>query len=158
MNRTDAFDLMIEILRDTLPAELQGFRPRKAPHLLKIAYGNDRVHYEVAPDTARGALEVALHFEDGPASTVAWLGYFDGMVVEVKEQLGPDAHLERWTASWGRFYELHQMPTLDAALARRAGERLATFITVLEPLVQVAGVPPERSAMPEGTFRRRWRR
>jgi len=146
MARRDFFDETVERLRPLLPPDLAGFRPKVNPLLLKLDYGNERVHYEVAPDTSRGHLEVGLHFEDGPVSTAAYLAWFDRHIVELKHQLGADVELERWTASWGRFYELHPLGRLDGVVARRVATRLAAFVVALQPLVEAAGVAPERSA------------
>ena len=146
MSRRDFFDDMVERLRPRLPADLVGFRSKANPILLKLDFGNERVHYEVAPDGARGHIEVGLHFEDGPVSTAAYLAWFDRHIVELKHGLGAEVELERWTGSWGRLYELHPLGRLDAAEAERIATRLAAFIVALQPLVEAAAVAPERSA------------
>ena len=96
----DFFAAVVTRLRETLPPDLAGFRHRANTMLLKIDYGNERVHYEVWTDSARGRIEIGLHFEDGPASTAAYLAYFDARIVEIKHLLGPQIDLERWTLSW----------------------------------------------------------
>ena len=73
--------------------------------LLKVHYGNERIHFEVWADGNRGFLEIGLHFEDGPASTAAYLAFFDARIVEIKHLLGAEVELERWTASWGHLFE-----------------------------------------------------
>ena len=160
MSRRDFFAETIERLQPRLPDDLHGFRARPNPILLKLDYGNERVHYEVAPDGARGHIEIGLHFEDGPMSTTAYLAWFDRHIVELKHELGPTVELERWTASWGRLYELHPLARLDAEVAELAARRLAAFVTALQPLVEAAGIAPERSALatePRGPWRA-WRR
>ena len=160
LTRRQFFDETVERLRPLLGPGLAGFRPRFSPVLLKLDFGNERVHYEVAPDGGRGHLEVGLHFEDGPVSTAAYLAWFGRHIVELKHELGAEIELERWTASWGRVYELHPLGRLDAAVAERTAGRLAAFIIALQPLVEAAAVEPERSVLPadqRGPWRT-WRR
>ena len=130
-------------VRRRLPGSLSGFRAAGGGFLLKLSYGNERVHYEVAPDAQRGHVEVALHFEDGPVSTAGYLALFDRHIVELKHMLGPEVELERWTASWGRLYELHPMQALDGDLASVVAERLAAIIVAAQPLVEGAAIPAE---------------
>jgi hypothetical protein len=163
LTRRDFFDAVAERLREELPAERRDFRQRANPLLLKLDYGNDRVHYEVWCDGERKTIELGLHFEDGPVSTTAYLAYFDGLIVELKHDLGPELELERWTASWGHLYEHWPLTMLTEGLAARVAARLARLIARLQPLVEAAGIPPERSALaPEDRERRgpwrKWRR
>lgn len=143
LSRRAFFDGVEREVRRLLPGDLAGFRAAGGGFLLKLSYGNERVHYEVAPDSQRGHVEVALHFEDGPASTVAYLAAFDRHIVELKHDLGTAVELERWTASWGRLYELHPMHALDADLATAVGARLAALIVAAQPVVEAAAVPAE---------------
>jgi hypothetical protein len=101
-----------------------------------------------------------LHFEDGPVSTAAYLAFFDARIVELKHELGPEVELERWTASWGHLYELTPLTRLDRDLVDQIVERLASFISVLQPMVVAAAIAPERAAAPSeprGPWRK-WRR
>jgi len=153
------FDRVTSQLKRALPTDLAAFQSRAGFQLLKISYDNDRVHYEVGVDNGRGHLELALHFEDGPVSTLAYLAHFDRRILELKHRLGPELELERWTVSWGRIYEVWPLATLDRAIADRAADRLADVITVLQPLVVEAAVPPERFAQPhDPRSRGRWHR
>ena len=142
--RRDWFAAIIRDLRVELPDSLAGFTPIVGISLLKIAYANPRIHYEIGPDTARGHLELALHFEDGPVSTAGYLRWFDREIVALKHELGAPLEMERWTASWGRIYELHPLPRFDATSASEAAARLARLIATLQPLVEAAAIPPER--------------
>ena len=160
MTRRDFFTDVVDDLRRLLPEDLVGFTHRAGMHLLKVHYGNERIHYEVWTDGQRGQIEVGLHFEDGPFSTAAYLAFFDALIVELKHELGPQLELERWTASWGHLYELHPLGRLDQAAVDRIARRLAGLITALQPLVTMAGIPAERAAQatePRGPWRA-WRR
>lgn len=156
--RNAFFARVVERTRQHVPVELVGFSARPAFNLVKLAYGNERVHYEVAVDNSRRLLEIALHFEDGPISTLAYLRWFDPQIVELKDLLGPEIELERWTVSWGRLYELWPLESLARPVADRVAARLGAYITTLQPRVDEAGIKPERSAQPSaGRFRPRRR-
>lgn len=147
LTRRDFFAAVVERLGAELPEARRAFQHRSNPLLLKIDYGNQRVHYEVWCDGERRILGLALHFEDGPVSTAVYLAYFDRLIVELKHELGPEIELERWTASWGHLYEHWPLTTLTEALAGRVATRLARLIATLQPLVEAADVPAERSAL-----------
>jgi hypothetical protein len=156
LNRRDFFTLVTTQVQTRLPAELADFHHHANIMLLKIHYGVERVHYEVWADGARQRLEIGLHFEDGPASTAAYLAFFDARIVEIKHHLGVNVELERWTISWGHLFESMALGPLDRKLAHAVADRLAAYITLLQPLIVEANVPAERRE--ESTEpRRRWR-
>ena len=158
--RREFFAAVVERLPALLPEALSPFQHRAASNLLKLHYGNDRIHFEVWTDGIRGQIEIGLHFEDGPVSTAAYLTFFDDRIVELKHELGTQLELERWTPSWGHLCELLPLGRLDQAAAARVARRLAALIEALHPLVVAASIPPERSAQPaagRGPWRS-WRR
>lgn len=160
LTRRDFFAAVVERLRVLLPSDLADFAHRANMNLVKVYYGNERIHYEVWTDGARGTIEFGLHFEDGPLSTAAYLAHFDQHIVELKHALGPQLELERWTASWGHLFELAPLTKLTAATVDRTAHRLAALITTLQPLVEAAGIASERSVQPtesRGPWRK-WRR
>ena len=108
MTRQDFFAKVVAGLRVDVPEAFRDFTHRSNTLLLKIDFGNPRVHYEVWCDAEKDILGVGLHFEDGPFSTEAYLAYFDRHILEIKHILGTDIELERWTASWG-----HSMNTAN---------------------------------------------
>ncbi|HEY7035322.1 MAG TPA: hypothetical protein VH482_28545 [Thermomicrobiales bacterium] len=148
LTRRAFFDRVVTGVRRDVAPELNGFRANAYGHLLKIHYDNERVHFEVWPDSHRGRIEIGLHFEDGPVSTAAYLRYFDARIVELKHLLGTEVELERWTVSWGHFYYLVPLAPFDLAKANRVAKLLASLIDVLEPLVRQAAVPRERVDQP----------
>lgn len=139
------FSGIIEGLSQYLPAELKDFRHRGGDFsLIKIWYDHYRVHYEVALDQQIGKIEIGLHFEDGPASSLQYLALFDAQILEIKDRLGVDVELERWTQSWARIYELRPLTTLDDNMLRTCIERLARFIIEFQPIVAGANIQLER--------------
>jgi hypothetical protein len=156
LSRRTFFDRVVAGVRGGVAPDLQDFHVRSHGYLVKIHYDNERVHYEVWPDSHRGTIEIGLHFEDGPASTAAFLRFFDERIVELKHQLGVELELERWTVSWGHIYYLIPLVPLDGAKARESAGLLARLIDVLEPLVREAAVSRERVDQP--VERRRFER
>jgi hypothetical protein len=148
LTRHAFFDRVVADVRREVAPGLNGFRAQSHGHLLKLHYENDRVHYEVWPDSHRGRIEVGLHFEDGPVSTAAYLRFFDARIVELKHLLGCDVELERWTVSWGHLYFLVPLAPFDLAKAKQTVGLLTSLIDVLEPLVRQASVPRERVDQP----------
>jgi hypothetical protein len=140
LSRPAFFDEIIKVLRRDLSGPLADFRTRRFGHLLKVFYGNERVHFEVWADGGRDQIELGLHFEDGPESTQEYLAFFDRRIVEIKGVAGESLELERWTASWGHLFEILPLQPLTRERARATGERLALLIEKLQPLVDEAGV------------------
>jgi hypothetical protein len=159
LTRREFFADLAEAVRRALPPERQLFEQRQTMNLLKISYGaNYRIHYEAWISAEKGHVEIGLHFEDGPASTERLLRHFDDCILEIKDELGPQAELERWTQSWGHLFELHPLEPLTGAFAERLAARVARFIDVLQPLLDEAyelGLAP-RQPHPS-TFHERFR-
>ncbi|MCA9858392.1 MAG: hypothetical protein KC438_01650 [Thermomicrobiales bacterium] len=141
-NRSAFFDDIIQYLRAELPPELREFKVRQTSYLVKLFYGNERVHFEVWVDPVRAQIEIGLDFEDGAESTAAYLSFFDQRIVEIKELTGPDLELERWTRTWGHFVEVYPIAPIDRERARTIAERMVVFMSVLQPLIEEAAVPP----------------
>jgi hypothetical protein len=154
LRRQEFLSGVVENLRNELPEELASFRIKSTSQLVKIYYENERVHYEVWTSSNRSQTELGLHFEDGPISTMAYLAYFDQLIVELKDELGPTIELERWTTSWGHLYEILPLGKLTDFQTERTAKRLAKLISVLQPLVDAAAIPAERNSMPEGSERK----
>lgn len=160
ITRREFFGEVAEQLRALLPDERQGFESRHTMNLMKVHYGaNYRIHYEVWINTEKQYVELGLHFEDGPASTERLLRHFDRHILEIKDLLGVEVELERWTQSWGHLFELHPLEPLSEPFAARLASRLARHIGVLQPLLDEAyelGLAP-RQPRPS-TFHERFRR
>lgn len=157
-NRVAFFADIARYLRVELPAGLRDFQIRQTPFLMKLYYQNERVHFEVWVDSLRQQIEIGLDFEDGAESTAAYLAFFDGRIVEIKERIGPAVELERWTKTWGHFVEVYPIEPLTRDRALMIADRMVTFMTVLQPLVDEANIAAgERptSSRPYWTRRRK---
>jgi hypothetical protein len=139
LTRAAFLDGIAARLRRELPEQYRGFRTRRFGHLMKIYFDNERVHYEVWVDTRRAQVEVGLHLEDGPGSTLVYLALLDRHILEIKHVLGPQAELGRWTQSWGHLIETWPLVTLDDGLRTTVGERARLYIETLQPLLEEAG-------------------
>ena len=135
---------IVRELKAGLPPGYQSFRHRGDFNLMKVWFDHYRVHYEVVIDQQIGMIEIGLHFEDGPASTLGFLALLDARILEIKDRLGPEIELERWTQSWGRIYDLRPLTTLNERITVPCGKRLVELITVLQPIVDASGIRLER--------------
>lgn len=158
-SRATFFDDITRYLRVELPEDLRGFRVRQTSFLMKLYYQNERVHFEVWVDPVRQQIEIGLDFEDGAASTAAYLAFFDQRIVEIKEQTGPTLELERWTKTWGHFVEVYPIEPLTRERALMIGDRMVTFLSVLQPLIEEAAIEAgERRPLTSRPFWKRRRR
>jgi hypothetical protein len=134
------FDGIVKACRKSLPPDLQRFTHSGSFNLMKVWYGYQRIHFEVVLDQQINRIEVGLHFEDGPASTIAYLELLDRQILALKEALGYQTELERWTQSWGRIYELHSLDELTPEVTRLIAGRLDLYIRTLWPTIELSGV------------------
>src|SRR5687768_16103476 len=135
---------IVRELNASLPPDYRGFRHRGDFNLMKVWFDHYRVHYEVVIDQQIDKIETGLHFEDGPASTLGFLALLDARILEIKDVLGPEIELERWTQSWGRLYELRALQTLDEPFTKSCGKRLVKLITLVQPMIDSSGIRLER--------------
>ena len=128
----------LELTRQALPPELQGFRSRRRFTLSQLYYGNPRLHFEVWIQGKRRRLEVGLHLEADATTNAHVLKYLADRFIEIQAQTTLPLELEQWTRSWGRIHVYVPYERLDHPLAQMVAERLARMIIVLQPLVEEA--------------------
>lgn len=122
-------------LKNRLPEELRRFDlGRGHSRLLKLHYERPDVHFEAWHHPGDGRLEIGLHFEGTPAFNDRAFNYFRSRMVAVKAQL-PRAELEPWDRGWSRLYETIPATHLDEHVQAAAVERMAAYITALQPMV-----------------------
>ena len=156
--RAAFFDDIVRQLRAELPGELSQFELRNYSYLIKLFYGNERVHFEVWADSMRSQIEIGLDFEDGADSTAAYLAFFDERIVEIKARTGPTLEMERWTKTWGHFVEVYPDQPFDRETARQIGDRMVVIMSVLQPMIEEADIAPGNRTSTNGGFWRRRRR
>lgn len=159
MKRRPFFNAVRETLVQQLPVGLQEPTARQSMTNLKLRYGpNYRVHYEVMISSETGNVELGLHFEHDQKSTGRLLEHFDRYIHEIKDELGQQCELERWTRSWGHIFEVHQLQPLTPDFADLLARRLAIYVIALQPILEEAfedGLVPRQPRPGRGG---RWRR
>ena len=130
---------LLDATRARLPAELQPFRARQQPALVKAFYGDPAIHFEVWLHRARGRVEVGLHFETRDAARNArMLEYVADELVFLKAALGEGLEAEPWDKGWTRLYQVLPLEPLLSDFRARLAEHFARFIETLEPVRQAA--------------------
>ena len=104
--------------------------------LVKLHYGNPRVHYEVWVRRGAGTVEVGLHFEGTAERNSRYLAELNGHHASTVASLGPDVETEQWAGSWARVHQVFPFSTLDEDLLMVVSGRLAQMVRVLEPVVR----------------------
>ena len=127
----------VELVRMQLPPELRDVQViGPAASLVKLHYGDPKVHYEVWVRRRAASVEVGLHFE-GPAETNSmFLEQLAGPYSDALVSLGPEVEPEQWTASWTRVHQELPLTTLDEDMLMVVSGRLSQMVRVLEPLVR----------------------
>ena len=139
LSAKEFFEVLPAALSARLPVELRAFHSgRGAGRLLKVHYGDPHVHFEAWHHAGAGRFEVGLHLEADAASNRRRFEALRERMVEVKGPL-PRAELEPWDRGWCRLYETFPAAVLDGGVLSEAAERLAAYITVLQPIAEAIG-------------------
>ena len=136
MRIRDFLLLVYDALTPLLPKRLRTHEWRVRFSLLQVYFESPAVHYEVWVQKKNRRIELGLHFEGDPDENYGWAAALAPRALEIQSQLGPEVELEEWTRDWTRLHETRPFAgQLDAALAQATAERLAAFITTLEPIL-----------------------
>lgn len=103
--------------------------------LIKIHYGNPKLHYEANHQARSQTFEIGLHFEADRFTNARLLGAFRVHQKKVERALR-NARLEEWDKGWTRIWEPIAYEELDAKLQRDVAARLARYIKLLEPMLR----------------------
>ena len=123
------------LVRERVPPELREFRWESFSFQSKLWYGNKALHYEIWPREKLGTIEIGLHFEADPLTNARLLAAFTANAKMIWRALA-GARIEDWDRGWARVWEPlpHRKP--DAALASELAERIAGYVTALEPILR----------------------
>ena len=123
------------LVRERVPTELREFQWESYSFQSKLWYGNKALHYEIWPREKLGTIEIGLHFEADPLTNARLLAAFTANAKAVRRKL-VDARIEEWDRGWARVWEPlpHRKP--DAQLAVELAERIAGYVTALEPILR----------------------
>jgi hypothetical protein len=137
LSPSDFFAGLRKGVKSSLPPDLRGFAlGRGHGRLLKIHFEHPEFHFEAWHHTGDGRLEIGLHFEGAADLNGRAFEFFRAHVIEVKARL-PRAELEPWDRGWSRLYETLPAAQLDDQVLDEAVPRLADYISVLQPLVEM---------------------
>jgi hypothetical protein len=122
--------------REHLPTELKKFKAATRGWLCQLYYRDARLHYEVwNMGERRGVLEIGLHFESRERDeNVALLKHFSRHLIEIKSRLGSQWEAEMWDKGWTKVYETVPFEPFSDEVLERISKRLATAMTVLQPI------------------------
>ena len=127
----------VELVRMQLPAELRDVQVvGPVSSLIKLHYGEPKVHYEVWIQRRTGNVEVGLHFEGPVEKNWRYLEELKGGYSHVIASLGPGMETERWTDSWTRVHRVLSFSALDEDLLMEVSGCLAQMVRRLEPVVR----------------------
>lgn len=125
-----------DLIRRKVPVALRDFRfGARWAYLMKIYYGNELIHYEASHRSKARTVEVGLHFESDELTNARLLGAFRSHARAIGRRL-PDARLEEWDRGWTRIWEPVSYERYDAELRDALADRIARYITVLEPILR----------------------
>ncbi len=139
MKTADFLTGLLDQTRARLPAELGECQTFQRWSLAKLWFDDAAIHYEVAPHTSRGRIEVALHFETrNPRHNAAMLEYFVEELLFLKAALGERLEAEPWDKGWTRVYLTLPLEALLPDFQQRVASYLAEFVETLEPILRDA--------------------
>jgi hypothetical protein len=104
--------------------------------LIKLHFGNPKIHYEIWLQRRHKLIEVGLHFEDQAPVNKHYLTALTGHAPAIRDALGPAVEAEQWTDSWTRLHQSILMTSLDEDLLLEVADATSRMISVLEPLVR----------------------
>ena len=122
-------------VRERVPSQFREFQWESFSFQSKLWYGNKALHYEIWPRARLGTIEIGLHFEADPLTNARLLGAFAANGKAIRRALA-GARIEEWDRGWARVWEPlpHRKP--DEGLAIELAERIAAYVTSLEPILR----------------------
>jgi hypothetical protein len=128
-------------LRDLPRAVADDLDGTAAPHqlvvrsMVKLWFGNKDLHFECGLYERRKVVELGLHFESDAITNLQLLGAFRAHRKTIAKRI-PTARIEAWDKGWARVWEPIEIGPLDVALRTIVARRLATYVRVLEPILE----------------------
>jgi hypothetical protein len=111
-------------------------------NMAKLWSGNKQLHYEAWIRDRLGVIELGLHFEADALTNARLLAAFRARERTIRRSLDDDVRIEMWDRGWARVWEPVVLATLDRVFLERIGDRIAAYVTALEPLLR-AEVPSD---------------
>lgn len=110
----------------------------RAGYLLKVHFGQPRIHYELWPRRDAGLLELGLHAEAAPQANAAILAALEERAETLLPALGAAWEPEYWTRSWTRLHVTLPYDPLDTGRVEEVAALLGRAIALIQPIVDQA--------------------
>ena len=137
----------VELVRMQLPPDLRDLEViGPVGSLVKLHYGDPKLHYEVWVRRRAGAVEVGLHFESTAETNSHYLNGLTDLHDTVVAPLGPEIEAGGWAASWTRVHRSFAFSSLDEDLLMIVSGCLSQMIRLMEPAVRQISVSLNRGA------------
>lgn len=129
-----------QVVAEFLPPPYQNFHKGHTEWYSQIYFGDDRhIHYEISRtwNKAGRQLEIGLHLESKDRD-FNWrlLQKLDGYLVQICDELQRDVKADVWDRGWTKIYEIYPDQELTETWLKYTAERLAKFITVVQPILE----------------------
>jgi hypothetical protein len=125
-----------------MSADLPPIHATSYSYMAQLWSGNKQLHYEAWIRDRLGVIEIGLHFEADALTNARLLAAFRARERAIHRALGADVRIETWDKGWARVWEPVELVTLDRDFLERIGDRVAAYVTALEPLLR-AEVPSD---------------
>lgn len=140
LKHTEFMRTLAKQMDNHLPAPYDHFKLWNTKWIFQLYYGDERhIHYEVSRVWNRDGrqLEIGLHFETKDQQRNQWLvTMMDKHLLEIQAALDSDVKAERWDRGWSKVYQIFPDQDLTQALVTDTCQRLAAFITVVQPIYE----------------------
>jgi len=127
---------VVERVLEDLPADVSPTHSTAYSYMAQLWSGNKQLHYEAWIRDRLGVIEIGLHFEADALTNARLLAAFRARERAIRRALGADVRIETWDKGWARVWEPVALATLDRVFLEIIGDRIAAYVTTLEPLLR----------------------
>lgn len=137
MKTRDVLHILPDLVRQQLPPEFKDFHiVGPTTSLVKLHFGDARIHYEVWIQKRKGEIELGLHFEDEPGVNASYLARLSDHSRTIQSALGPTVRTESWVKSWARVHEIVPLEPITDDFMIEISFKLSRMMRFLEPLLR----------------------
>ena len=139
MRTRDFLHILPDLVRQQLPPELNEFHVvGPTMSLVKLHFGDPRIHYEVWVQKRMREIELGLHFEGDPGVNSSYLELLSHHSDAIRSALGQGVETEQWVKSWTRVHEILPLEPLTDDFLIELSFKLSRMMSILEPLLRVS--------------------
>jgi hypothetical protein len=133
---------VVERVKEETSADLPPVHSVAYSSMAQLWSGNKQLHYEAWIRGRLGVIELGLHFEADPLTNARLLAAFRARERTIHRALGAEVRIEPWDRGWARVWEPILLVELDRGFLELIADRIAAYISALEPLLR-AEVPSD---------------